>query len=117
MFGLEDGPPLHDPIAVALVLTDICGDMPFYDWDDRKSISPKHHERFEVTVVTEGSIDEAVAGRKETGRTIAKLLAPGNEGVRIPRGLDIDEFWKVIEQCIERADEKNRQLAMSVEVY
>jgi uridine nucleosidase len=36
-------------------------------------------------------------------------LGRGEEGVRIPRGVDVEEFWKVIGECIERADEANRE--------
>ncbi|KFH45014.1 Uridine nucleosidase-like protein [Hapsidospora chrysogenum ATCC 11550] len=109
-FGIAAGPPLHDPLAVALVLTGTPDEIPFPDWDAQKSAPPPHHERFEVTVVTEGSFEEAREGKKETGRTIVKLLPPGEEGVRIPRSVDTAKFWQVIEECMERADEANRAL-------
>lgn len=60
-----------------------------------------------MTVITEGTFEEAKAG-KQTGRTLAKALSPGEEGVRIPRGVDIPKFWQVIEECIERADAANQ---------
>lgn len=63
-----------------------------------------------MTVVTVGSFEEARQGH-QTGRTIAKALPPGSEGVRIPRGVDIAKFWSAIEDCIERADEVNKALA------
>ncbi|KAH7171131.1 Inosine/uridine-preferring nucleoside hydrolase domain-containing protein [Dactylonectria macrodidyma] len=108
-FGITAGPPLHDPIAVAAVLLGTEGEIPFLEWDAVRSQAPEHKERFEVTVITEGTFDEAKAG-KQTGRTIAKSLSPGDEGVRIPRGLDIPKFWQVIEECIERADAANEAL-------
>lgn len=107
VFGITAGPPLHDPLAVAAVLVGTPDEIPFYEWDEAKSASPKHDERFQVSVVTEGTFEEAQTG-KETGRTLAKVLAPGSEGVRIPRGCDVGKFWQVIEECIERADEANR---------
>ncbi|OIW35068.1 Inosine/uridine-preferring nucleoside hydrolase [Coniochaeta ligniaria NRRL 30616] len=102
VFGIMEGPPLHDPLAVAAVLAGAGDDeIPFYDADPVTGV----RERYEVTVITDGTIEEAHAGLKETGRTVVRLLPPGEEGVRIPRGLDIPKFWNVLEECMERADE------------
>ena len=91
------------------MLTGTPDEIHFSDWDAKKSSPPPHDERFAVSVVTEGSFDEARAGAKETGRTVVRELPPGEEGVRIPRGVDTAKFWDVIEDCIERADEANRK--------
>ncbi|EXF84224.1 inosine-uridine preferring nucleoside hydrolase [Colletotrichum fioriniae PJ7] len=107
VFGITAGPPLHDPLAVAAVLTGTRHEIPFYDYDAKKGNCVKYHERFELTVVTEGDLEEAKAGKSQLGRTVAKALPPGSEGVRIPRGLDISMFWRVIEECTERADRVN----------
>ncbi|KAM3084801.1 Uridine nucleosidase 1 [Clarireedia jacksonii] len=103
VFGISEGPPLHDPLAVAVVLDGIVGEeIPFYDFkDDGK------RERYEVNVVTEGSHRDAQEGA-ETGRTIVKLLPPGEEGVKIPRSLDIKRFWAILEDCLARADAANK---------
>ena len=108
VFGIIEGPPLHDPLAVAAVLTGTQWEIPFYDYDVQGAeLAPvQKHERFAVKIVTEGTNEEAFAGA-ETGRTIATLLPEGEEGVRIPRNLDIPKFWKVIEECVQRADEVN----------
>ncbi|KAF4999261.1 hypothetical protein FDECE_11555 [Fusarium decemcellulare] len=111
-FGITAGPPLHDPLAVAAVLIGTDDEIPFFEWDAKHSEPPEHNERFEVTVITEGTFEEAKEG-KQTGRTLAKLLPPGEEGVRIPRGVDIAKFWQVIEECIERADAKNIALSLA----
>ncbi|KAJ4060985.1 Uridine nucleosidase 1 [Fusarium oxysporum] len=111
-FGITAGPPLHDPIAVAAVLIGTESEIPFFEWDAKRSQPPEHNERFEVTVITEGTFEEAKEG-KQTGRTLAKLLPPGQQGVRIPRGVDTAKFWQVIEECIERADAKNAALALA----
>ncbi|KAK7427688.1 Uridine nucleosidase 1 [Neonectria magnoliae] len=105
-FGITAGPPLHDPLAVAAVLIGTEGEIPFFEWDAVRSEAPEFKERFEITVITEGTFDEARAG-KQTGRTLAKALPRGEEGVRIPRGMDTAKFWQVIEECLERADEAN----------
>ncbi|ESZ90833.1 hypothetical protein SBOR_8778 [Sclerotinia borealis F-4128] len=103
VFGMSEGPPLHDPLAVAVILDGIVGaEIPFYDHKDGGK-----RERFEVKVVTEGSHDDAQNG-SETGRTIVRLLPDGEEGVKIPRGLDIKRFWEVVEDCLSRADVVNK---------
>ncbi|KAF6803401.1 inosine-uridine preferring nucleoside hydrolase [Colletotrichum sojae] len=107
VFGITAGPPLHDPLAVAAVLAGTRHEIPFHDFDTKKGKCVKYHERFEVTIVTEGDLEEAKEGKNQLGRTVARLLEPGSEGVRIPRGLDIPMFWKVIEECTERADRVN----------
>lgn len=111
VFGIMDGPPLHDPIAVAAVLIGTPDEIPFYDWHETKSQQPKHNERFDVTIVTEGTFEAAKNGEHQTGRTIAKEVPVGQGGVMIPRGLDVPKFWQVIEECIQRADELNKSLA------
>ncbi|KAI6259147.1 hypothetical protein MCOR19_004543 [Pyricularia oryzae] len=106
-FGITEGPPLHDPVAAAIVLQTLPEEyrIPFYDFDIARD-GGKRHERFSVKVVTEGTYEDAYAGA-QTGRTIATLLPEGAQGVAIPRGLDIPKFWTVIEECIQRADNLN----------
>ncbi|KAJ4296027.1 hypothetical protein N0V88_004729 [Collariella sp. IMI 366227] len=108
VFGITEGPPLHDPLAVAAILAGIGGEheIPFYDYDPTAEQGTAQRERFEVTVVTEGTYEDARAGAR-TGQITAKLLPPGVEGVRIPRGLNIPLFWKVLEECVSQADAVN----------
>lgn len=108
VFGITEGPPLHDPLAVAVVLDGIADiEIPFYDFKDKGQ-----RERYAVHVVTEGSHEDAQAGA-ETGRTIVKLLPGGEEGVKIPRGLNIGRFWNVLEDSLEKADEANKAKGVS----
>ncbi|GAB1310914.1 Uridine nucleosidase [Madurella fahalii] len=112
VFGITEGPPLHDPLAVAAVLTGV-GDqheIPFCDYDPAVEPGLAQKERYEVTVVTEGTYEEARVGAR-TGQITARLLPPGEPGVRIPRSLDIPLFWKVLEECVSRADEANAAAA------
>lgn len=105
VFGITEGPPLHDPLAVAVILDGIAGsEIPFYD--SKEGRGGWKSERFEVKIVTEGTHEEAQLGA-QTGRTIVRLLPEGQEGVKIPRGLDVKRFWAVLEDCLERADETN----------
>jgi len=104
VFGITEGPPLHDPLAVAVVLDGVKGEqIPFYDFGGKVG----KRERFLVDVVTDGTHEDALLGA-ETGRTVATLLPEGEEGVKIPRGLDTKRFWGVLEECLGRADEVNR---------
>jgi uridine nucleosidase len=103
VFGITEGPPLHDPLAVAVCLDGIVGtEVPFYDFKEGG-----RRERFLVSVVTDGTHEDALKGA-ETGRTVVKLLPDGIEGVKIPRGLNVGHFWTVMEDCMERADKVNK---------
>ncbi|OBT88835.1 hypothetical protein VE02_03159 [Pseudogymnoascus sp. 03VT05] len=104
VFGLSEGPPLHDPIAVAAMFEGTEYAIPLYDHEEGQQ---GRRERFNVKVITEGTHAEALNGKTETGRTIATLLPPGQEGVKIPRSLDVRNFWNVIEDCLEKADGVN----------
>ena len=94
MFGFTQGPPLHDPLAVAVLLDGMSGvEVPFWDGqgkDDGDGV----RMRYEIEVVKQG---------EQTGRTLVRLLPVGDEGVRIPKGLDVERFWKVVDECLERA--------------
>ncbi|KAH9215646.1 Inosine/uridine-preferring nucleoside hydrolase domain-containing protein [Leptodontidium sp. 2 PMI_412] len=104
IFGITEGPPLHDPLAVAAILDGISGvEIPFYDYEGAEG----RRERYAVQVITEGTHDDALAGA-QTGRTVVTLLPEGGEGVKIPRGLDVKRFWYVLEDCLVLADEVNR---------
>jgi uridine nucleosidase len=105
VFGIVEGPPLHDPLAVAVILDGIVGaEIPFYDFEQGKE---GRGERYDVHIVTEGSHEEALGGA-ETGRTIVKLLPEREDGVKIPRGLNVKRFWDILEESLERADVVNR---------
>jgi uridine nucleosidase len=98
---MHKGPPLHDPLAVAAILAP---DM-FNDQDG---------ERFHVSVVRTG--EEEVVGQMrrqggevgQCGRTIVKLLKKGEQGVRIPRGLEVDVFWNLLNMALHCVDEEAR---------
>lgn len=96
IFGLTAGPPLHDPVAVAVLLFDQAKeDLRF---DDRGG------ERWQVDVITEGFHSDLEEEQGQVGRTVATKLTGRQGGVRIPRKLDVQRFWTVIEQCIQRTE-------------
>lgn len=91
VFAITEGPPLHDPLALAAA---IYPDM----FDD------KGGERFQVDIVTEGvhSVNQQDVG--QLGRTKVKQLPPGEGGCRIPRGVDLEKFWGLVETSFQSAD-------------
>jgi len=111
VFGITAGPPLHDPLAVAVILDSIPGiEIPFYDYiptSTNAADKTPRKERYAVRVITEGTHEDALAGA-QTGRTVVTLLDEGEEGVKIPRGLNIKRFWDVLEDCLVAADEVNK---------
>jgi len=110
VFGITAGPPLHDPIAVAAILTGVGKERGEISFNEGES----GRERFDVSVVTEGSYEDARAGLTKTGQILVKALPAGEQGVRIPRGLDVPLFWKTLEECVSRADDANRANAAKV---
>lgn len=112
IFGLNTGPPLHDPVAVAVLLSNLNdkGEAEIKENKNYVQFNDNSGERFFVNVVTDGahSKDPAICG--ELGRTVAVPIEPGSNvgGVAVPRGLDIERFWGLIVDCIERADAHNR---------
>lgn len=112
VFGIVEGPPLHDPLAVAAVLTGTPWEVPFYEHDVNNDDPQQTNkrERFAVRVDVEGTHADALHRGAQLGRTVATLLPAGEEGVRIPRGLDIARFWREMEACVQRADEANKAL-------
>jgi uridine nucleosidase len=91
VFSITEGPPLHDPLAVAAAYNPEI-------FDDRGG------ERFQVDVVTEGlhSSDKSKVG--ELGRTKVTKLPIGEGGCRIPRSVNLDAFWGSIESALKCAD-------------
>lgn len=97
VFGLTSGPPLHDPIAVAVLLIDACHDESLA-FDDRGG------ERWHVDVVTDGQHSDRTDERGQVGRTRVRKAEAGQGGVRIPRGMDVKQFWEIIEGSVQRAE-------------
>ena len=93
VFGLREGPPLHDPVAVAAILPESV-----ISFDDNDG------EKWHVKVVTDGShgTNPVIVG--QLGRTI--ISKSDGSGVRIPRGLDIQCFWNLIGQALENVEKK-----------
>lgn len=90
-WGLADGAPLHDPIAVAALLAG------HPDPEVRIGFDDNGGERWGLDVVLSGL---------EEGRTVATKLEQGGKGVLIPRTLDVEKFWRTLEGCMATADEE-----------
>ena len=86
VFGMKEGPPLHDPLAVAFVLAN------HVDESDRIPFDDRNGERWQVDVELSGI---------QLGRT---KISKAERGVVIPRDLDRKKFWSVLGECLESAD-------------
>lgn len=99
VFGLTEGPPLHDPLAVAAVfLPDLFED--------------KGGERFHIKVVLDGEhgVDEIARITSQCGRTVVTPLKSGQAGVRIPRSLDTMTIWRILDLCLKQAEGSNPKI-------
>lgn len=105
VFGLATGPPLHDPLAVAVAVSNLNPVFAKRHPEQALAFNDKNGERFAVNVVTDGIHSTNVLETGQLGRTLATPLA--SHGVAIPRGVDLEAFWEMISDCLERADECN----------
>ena len=94
VYGLTEGPPLHDPIAVAVLLEPVVGPM--------MKFADNGGERWHVNVITDGLHSRYEEERGQVGRTVVTKADGG--GVRIPRGMQVESFWKVIDRCLGEAE-------------
>ncbi|KAL9016331.1 MAG: hypothetical protein Q9185_006314 [Variospora sp. 1 TL-2023] len=92
--GITEGPPLHDPLAVAVIVSDIgAEELAFED---------NNGERWEVDIITDGKHSDRDEESGQVGRSCVRRSTVPN--VRIPRGLDVGRFWEVVEECLQRVD-------------
>lgn len=101
-FGME-GPPLHDPLAVAVILSNLNSDYEQAYADKALKFDDRDGERFAVQVVTDGQHGNAFEVTGQLGRTIAKPTE--GQGVSIPRAVDNEAFWEMVLLCLERAEQ------------
>lgn len=95
VFGLRGGPPVHDPLAVAVLLQDHPDDDVRIDYNEQPL------EKFVVEVVCEG---------QEVGRTKVKQAQGQKGAVSIPRYFDVAKFWQVLNDCMEIAERHVAQI-------
>lgn len=96
VYGLTSGPPLHDPVAVAAVLANSSNEDLGFKYGEG--------ERWHVRVVTDGLHSNSGNLRGQVGRTVATIAPAEEDGVWIPRSLNVDRFWDLVESCIQRAE-------------
>lgn len=102
-FGLSTGPPLHDPLAVAVILSNLNPAFAKKHPGQALKFHDKGGERFGITIHTDGLHGEDLTVTGQLGRSIA--AAAEEHGVAVPRGVDVKAFWDMILDCIKRADE------------
>ncbi|KAI9689682.1 MAG: Uridine nucleosidase 1 [Bogoriella megaspora] len=96
VFGLTEGPPLHDPLAIVVIFA-----------SELFTIGDEGGERFSVDVVREDLAQTSRGNPKavsQCGRTVARKAAKGEAGITIPRGLKVEAFWDIVGQCLVRAE-------------
>jgi uridine nucleosidase len=103
-FGLTTGPPLHDPLAVAVILSTLNPDFTNRNPAKTLKFDDRNGERFSVNVITDGLHGSDIALVGPLGRSV---VASNPTGVTIPRAVDLEAFWGLILDCIRRADECN----------
>jgi uridine nucleosidase len=106
VFGLATGPPLHDPLAVAFILSNLNPAFATSHPDQVLRFDDRRGERFDIKIVTDGEHGKDVSVTGQLGRSIATPALTGS-GVAIPRGVDLDAFWHMILQCVQLADDCN----------
>ncbi|RDW93581.1 uncharacterized protein DSM5745_00903 [Aspergillus mulundensis] len=107
-FGITAGPPLHDPLAVAAIISTLNPEFASKHPEQTLKFDDRNGERFAVTVVTDGLHGDDVALVGQLGRSV---VCSNPTGVCIPRGVDLEAFWAIIVDCIRRADELNASRA------
>lgn len=105
VFGLSTGPPLHDPLAVAAMLSNLNPAFAKKYPEQAITFDDKGGERFAISVVTDGTHGADVSVTGQLGRTVATPVE--GAGVAIPRGVDLEAFWNLILQCVQLADDNN----------
>lgn len=108
VFGLTAGPPLHDPLAVAVILSTLNPIFANQHPDQALKFDDKGGERFALTIVTDGCHGKDVSVTGQLGRSLATPVQ--GAGVAIPRGVDLEAFWQLILQCVQLADDCNARL-------
>jgi uridine nucleosidase len=102
-FDIKAGPPLHDPLAVAVLFGFAAPQIK----NPHAVIFEDDSQRYSVSVVTAGEHSSSDAIRGQVGRTVVKPSDIVGHGVRIPRKLNVDAFWQVLEECCSMADKHN----------
>lgn len=105
VFGLSTGPPLHDPLAVAAILSNLNPEFAKKHPWQAINFDDKGGERFAISIVTDGQHGSDVSTTGQLGRSIATPVQ--GPGVAVPRGVDLDAFWNLILECVQLADDCN----------
>ncbi len=92
--GFNDGPPVHDPVAVAALLP-ICH-LPIGKELDFK------YTRYNIDVVLEG---------EQEGRTV--VLEPSDIGVYVGESMNVPYFWSLLLDALEMGDHTNSIVSKS----
>ncbi|KAK6509599.1 Uridine nucleosidase 1 [Arthrobotrys musiformis] len=99
VFNMTEGPPLHDPIAVAAVMKDLKMGYEVEECGVKIVCNGEEMGRtVKVAVGEEGNEHEGdkVLGEEGAGK--------GGVRVKVGRGVNVERFWEVVMECVQRAD-------------
>ena len=105
VFGITTGPPLHDPLAVAMILSNLNPEYAKKHPTKALKFDDKDGERFNISIVTDGKHGKDVSVTGQLGRAV--VTPAQGHGVGIPRGVDNDAFWNMVLECLQLADDWN----------
>ena len=114
VFGLATGPPLHDPLAVAVILSTLNQSFALKYPHEALRFDDRGGERFAVSIVTDGRHGKDISSTGQLGRSIATPVS--GPGVTIPRGVDLEAFWAMILNCVQLADDCNTARSCCTEI-
>ncbi|KAF3158659.1 Uridine nucleosidase 1 [Orbilia oligospora] len=100
VFDMTEGPPLHDPIAVAALMDESFG-MEFEYLETGIKVICNGEEMGRTVMV---GVDEGVM--EHEGKQVLGDCGVGGGGVKVKVGrkLNVDRFWEVVMGVVEKAD-------------
>ncbi|KAK6356952.1 Uridine nucleosidase 1 [Orbilia javanica] len=100
VFGMTEGPPLHDPVAVAALMDESFG-MEFEFEETGVKIICNGEDMGRTVKVAEGEGVNEHEGKQVLGDG---GLGVGEVKVKVGKKLNVAKFWEVVMDVVERAD-------------
>ncbi|KAK6464741.1 uridine nucleosidase [Scheffersomyces coipomensis] len=93
-YGITEGPPIHDPVALFSIL-------PFLDTENENEDYNYQYIRKKLRVITDGDHQgESIIDEDESSDT--------EDGIYIGQNINVNKFWNELLQCIDIAEKYNK---------